>query len=185
MWPGPCLISFIYSSNMAYLACTRHHPRDGHITCPLNTSLSHLRAFARALSTLPPPAGLSLPFQSLLQCSFLQEAYPDQIMQTRPFPTDTEFCVSEWGVGWSRPCPAPSPALALRPARKSHCRRSSLWSPPRTSALCHQAPTHTASRLSPPTPPTSWARRLVGPQEGPVGRGLRPPGAGRQPSAKL
>lgn len=110
MWPGPCLISFIYSSNMAYLACTRHHPCDGHITCPLNTSLSHLRAFARALSTLPPPAGLSLPFQSLLQCSFLQEAYPDQIMQTRPFPTDTEFCVFLSG-GWGGADPAPHPHL--------------------------------------------------------------------------
>lgn len=183
MWSGPRLVSFIYSSNMAYLPRARHHPCDGHITCPLNTSLSHLGAFAHAFSTLPPPAGLSLPFQSLLQCSFLQEASPYQIMQTRSFPTDTEFCVFLNG-GQGRPCAVPSPALALCPARKSHCRRSSLWSLPGTSALCHQAPTHTASRSSPPTPPTSWARRLAGPQEGPVGRGLRAPGAGKRPSAK-
>jgi hypothetical protein len=75
--------------------------------------------------------------------------------------------------------------LVLCPARKSHCLKSLQWSPPRISALCHQAPTRTASRSSQPVLPTLWARHLAMPRVGQVGRGPRPPGAGRQPSGKL
>ena len=69
LWPmrpcraGPSLISLFYSSNPAYLLCARHHPCNGDMACPLNTSLFYLRTFAH---TFPQHSSTSWPLLTFL-----------------------------------------------------------------------------------------------------------------------